>query len=75
MYGKTIGEARHLGQHPNIVQLLDVYDNEEGGAGKMIVMELARGGELSEYLQKTGKMTEEKAKGSLAKGKKPVAKG
>ena len=29
----------------------------------MIVMELARGGELSEYLEKTGKMTEEKAKG------------
>lgn len=31
----------------------------------MIVMELAKGGELSEYLQKTGKMPEEKAKGTL----------
>lgn len=29
----------------------------------MIVMELARGGELSDYLEKTGKMTEDKAKG------------
>ena len=29
----------------------------------MIVMELAKGGELGEYLEKTGKMTEEKAKG------------
>lgn len=35
-------------------------------AGKMIVMELAKGGELSEYLQKTGKMPEEKAKGTSA---------
>lgn len=54
---------RHLGQHPNIVQLIDVYDNEGGDSGKMIVMELAKGGELGEYLEKTGKMTEEKAKG------------
>lgn len=30
----------------------------------MIVMELAKGGELGEYLEKTGKMTEEKAKGA-----------
>jgi len=27
-------------------------------------MELAKGGELGEYLEKTGKMTEEKAKGA-----------
>eukprot|EP00435_Cladocopium_sp_Y103_P030871 s686_g7.t1 len=54
---------RHLGQHPNIVQLIDVYDNEGGDSGKMIVMELAKGGELGEYLEKTGKMPEEKAKG------------
>eukprot|EP00913_Durusdinium_trenchii_P022615 g21239.t1 len=53
---------RHIGQHPNIVQLIDVFDNQ-GEAGKMIVMELARGGELSDYLEKTGKMTEDKAKG------------
>ena len=33
-------------------------------SGKMIVMELAKGGELGEYLEKTGKMTEEKAKGA-----------
>ena len=29
----------------------------------MIVMELARGGELSDYLEKSGRMPEEKAKG------------
>ena len=34
----------------------------------MIVMELAKGGELGEYLEKTGKMTEEKAKGRKSPG-------
>ena len=33
----------------------------------MIVMELAKGGELGEYLEKTGKMPEEKAKGAHGK--------
>lgn len=37
-------------------------------SGKMIVMELAKGGELGEYLEKTGKMTEEKAKGRKIPG-------
>jgi len=52
----------HIGQHPNIVQLIDVFPIE-GAEGKMIVMELAQGGELGDYITKTGKMSEAKAKG------------
>lgn len=51
----------HIGQHPNIVQLIDAFPIE-GAEGKMIVMELAKGGELGDLLEKTGPMPEQKAK-------------
>ena len=51
----------HIGQHPNIVQLVDTFPIE-GAEGKMIVMELAKGGELGDLLEKSGPMPEVKAK-------------
>lgn len=57
---------RHIGVHQHIVQLIDSVDVEGDVAGwprwKMIVLELAKGGELSKLLEKSGKMEEGRAK-------------
>lgn len=57
---------KHIGAHGNVVQLVDAIDIEGDVAGwprwKMIVMELAEGGELSKLIEKKGKIPEDTAK-------------
>lgn len=57
---------QHIGAHPNIVQMVDSIDVAGEVQGwprwKMIVMELAAGGELSDVLEKEGKLNEAKAR-------------
>jgi len=57
---------RHIGPHENIVQMVDSVDIEGDVKGwprwKMIVMELAAGGELSDVLEKEGRINEGKAR-------------
>jgi len=52
----------HVGKHENIVEMLASYDRE-GVTDKYIVMELAKGGELTDYLAEKGKLSEEWSKG------------
>lgn len=63
---EEIGVHRHIGPHPNIVQLVDSIDIEGDVAGwprwKMIVLELAKGGELGDLISKEGRIDEGKAK-------------
>uniref|UniRef100_A0A7S4RQZ0 Protein kinase domain-containing protein n=1 Tax=Alexandrium monilatum TaxID=311494 RepID=A0A7S4RQZ0_9DINO len=63
---QEIDVHRHIGPHPNIVQLVDAVDIEGDVAGwprwKMIVLELAKGGELGDLIQREGKISEDKAK-------------
>jgi len=55
---------RHIGKHENIVELIEAID-VEGSYDKMIVMELAKGGELSDLIKEKGKLSEEKTKGII----------
>jgi len=63
---REVDVHKHIGAHPNIVQLLDNIDIEGDVAGwprwKMITLELAKGGELSDLIKKSGKVDEAKAK-------------
>lgn len=57
---------QHIGAHDNIVQLVDSIDIEgdveDWPRWKMIVMELAKGGELGDLLEVEGKLDEAKSK-------------
>jgi len=57
----------HIGTHPNIVPLVDATDIEGDVKGyprwKMVVMEIAKGGELGDLIEEKGAFPEEKAKG------------
>lgn len=57
-----ISTHQHIGKHENIVELVDVFD-VPGITDKRLVMELARGGELSELLEEKGKLSEDWSKG------------
>jgi len=56
----------HIGQHENIVQLVESVEVEGDVAGwprwKMVVLELAKGGELSELIANEGRVEEGRAK-------------
>eukprot|EP00931_Biecheleriopsis_adriatica_P054641 TRINITY_DN32175_c0_g1_i1.p1 TRINITY_DN32175_c0_g1~~TRINITY_DN32175_c0_g1_i1.p1 ORF type:complete len:519 (-),score=119.74 TRINITY_DN32175_c0_g1_i1:34-1518(-) len=53
---------QHIGKHPNIVEMVGAYDRP-GVTDKYVVMELAKGGELSDLIAQKGKFSEEWAKG------------
>eukprot|EP00440_Ansanella_granifera_P018417 gb/GFBE01020002.1/.p1 GENE.gb/GFBE01020002.1/~~gb/GFBE01020002.1/.p1 ORF type:complete len:509 (+),score=139.57 gb/GFBE01020002.1/:1-1527(+) len=53
---------KHIGKHVNIVELLGAYDRP-GVTDKYVVMELAKGGELTDLIEQRGKFTEQWAKG------------
>lgn len=53
---------QHIGKHENIVEMLGAYDRV-GFTDKYVVMELAKGGELTDLLEQKGKFSEEWAKG------------
>jgi len=53
---------KHIGKHENIVELVEAVDLE-GMNDKMIVMEMAKGGELSDLMAEHGKFSEEWSKG------------
>lgn len=54
---------KHIGKHENIVELIEAMDGDDSGSGrKLIVMELAKGGGLSSYIEKNGRLSEDKAK-------------
>lgn len=60
---KEIETHRHIGKHENIVEMVDVFD-VPGITDKRVVMELAKGGELTELLEeKGGSFSEDWAKG------------
>jgi len=59
---KEIEVHKHIGKHENIVELVDIFD-VPGITDKRLVMEFARGGELSELIEKDGKVSEEWSKG------------
>lgn len=62
---KEIETHRHIGKHPNIVEMVDVFD-VPGITDKRVVMELAKGGELTETLEARGAgFSEEWAKGVM----------
>jgi serine/threonine protein kinase len=57
-----IDAHQHLGNHPHIVELIASYDRE-GMTDKYVVMELVKGGELTDLLEEKGAQTEEWCKG------------
>jgi len=57
-----IAAHQHLGKHPNICELIASYDRE-GVTDKYVVMELVKGGMLSDFLETQGGQTEEWCKG------------
>jgi len=63
---KEIDVHLHIGEHPNVVQMVDSVDIAGEVAGwpkwKMIVMELAKGGELSDLVEAKGRIGEDQSK-------------
>jgi len=53
---------QHIGKHPNIVEMIGAFDRP-GVTDKYVVMELAKGGELTDVLAQRGKLSEQVSKG------------
>eukprot|EP00443_Scrippsiella_acuminata_P016180 CAMPEP_0115285604 /NCGR_PEP_ID=MMETSP0270-20121206/61516_1 /TAXON_ID=71861 /ORGANISM="Scrippsiella trochoidea, Strain CCMP3099" /LENGTH=450 /DNA_ID=CAMNT_0002702631 /DNA_START=47 /DNA_END=1399 /DNA_ORIENTATION=+ len=59
---REIEVHRQIGKHENIVQFVDAVDYDNDPTQKMIVMELAAGGELNDLIVDSGKLSEAKTK-------------